>query len=170
MNTKTRVVLKKVEIAQGVYVDGYLLPDGEIRIGKQSASAAAGFNEKYLAKIEQSPKQFEALKAFGFSNYTKLLEVSSARVTRAETISLDDFHKLIIYGTTKNRKESIAIMVATSLIGLTNYFRSHFDQKALSKESAKDLMFKEYARVLDWRIEDKLDWALIKEQEDFLGQ
>ena len=46
MDVKARVVLEKVEIAQGIYVDGYLLPDGEIRIGKQSASVAAGFNEK----------------------------------------------------------------------------------------------------------------------------
>lgn len=161
----------QVQLAEELYVDGYLLPSGEIRIGVQSASLVAGFKDRYLKNIVASPNQYNILKSYGYTGDTLSLSVSygSLGTTRAETISLDDFHKVIVYGALKGRKESIAIMAATSLIGLTNYFRSHFDQKALSKESAKDLMFKEYARVIDWRLEDKLDWALIKEQEDFLG-
>ena len=85
------------------------------------------------------------------------------------TISLDDFVLLIAFAVSKHKKEAFALQLALTKMAINDYFRDAFGLRALSIEEKRALFYKDYAKTVNWYKEDRIDWALIEEQEWFLN-
>lgn len=117
-----------VKLGSQIEVDGYLMPDGEIRVGVSSASLSVGFGKSYLSEIEgKSPNQFKALQSNGFTGSRIPAEVDNARgSSRVETISLDDYMELIVFASEKGKKPAQALSRAMLRVSLSDFFRTAF--------------------------------------------
>lgn len=148
-----------VKFCEGVEVDGYLLPDGEFRVGKGSTSTALGFAKNYLSKLPSSaPKQLEALQATGFTGYCQSVEIDNERgATRSDTLSLQDFRKLIIFAASKGKAPAIALLNAIVDVGLEDWFRLSFGIEQLTLEEKRDRFYKSYAKTINWLEQDKAE-------------
>lgn len=59
------------QVAPGVFLEFYRLPNGEKRIGLTSAAVVCGHKNNYFSRLHSStPKQLEALRQKGFDGYT----------------------------------------------------------------------------------------------------
>ena len=160
-----------VKFAEGIEVDGYMLPDGEFRVGKSSASLACGFNKDYLSRLTvKAPNQLKALRDEGYTDRPMTVEINNERgATRSETLSLDDFESVIFFAASKGKKEAIALQRALVKVGITDWFRLSFGIKELTLEEKRALFYKDYAKTIDWLSEDRKDFEVIKNQELFLA-
>ena len=172
MNNVTRAERSTVKFCEGVEVDGYMLPDGEFRVGKVGAAIAIGYAKNYLTEVEKkSPKQLKALQDAGFTGLEKSIERDSVKGggTSASTVSLSDFRKLIIFAASKGKPEAIALLNAIVDVGLEDWFRISFGKEELTLEEKRDRACKTIAATMNWLAEDRREWALIEEQEMFLS-
>ena len=171
MNNNTiKAVRNTVKFAEGLEVDGYMLPDGEFRVSKTGASLACGFNKDYLSRLPlKAPNQLKALQSEGYTDSPITVEIDNERgATRAETLSLDDFESIIFFAASKGKKEAIALQRALVKVGITDWFRLSFGVKELTLEEKRALFYKDYAKTINWLSEDRKDVEIIKEQELFL--
>ena len=164
-----KAIAKTVKFAESIEVDGFLLPDGEFRVGKKSASKTLGFQEDYLSRLpKKSVKQFKALLDEGYTDSPKTIEYDFGRgATRSETISLDDFTSFIFFAAMRGKKEAIAIQKAITRVGIEDWFRLTFNIERQSLEEKRALFYQDYAKTINWLNEDQIDWKLIEEQELF---
>lgn len=165
---------KTVVFCDMVSVDGYMLPNEEFRVGVASASKALGFAESWLYKSLSNTdgKTLKSLQAMGFTASLKYGEVSrekQAGTSRVSTISLDDFVLLVAYATAKNKKPAFALQLALTKMAINDFFREAFGLSPLTIEQKRQLFYKDYAKTIDWAMEDLLDWELIEKQEWFLN-
>lgn len=165
---------KTVVFCDMVSVDGYMLPNEEFRVGVASASKALGFAENWLSRelTKIDGKALKSLQAMGFTAYQKTGFVSRDNVSGASkvtTISLDDFVLLVAYATAKNKKPAFALQLALTKMAINDFFREAFGLSPLTIEQKRQLFYKDYAKTIDWAMEDLLDWELIEEQEWFLN-
>ena len=171
MNNNTiKAVRSAVKFAEGLEVDGYMLPDGEFRVGKAGASLVLGYKENFLSRIQSAtPKKAKALQAEGFTGYSLPVQIGNQRgATHSDTLSLDDFESFIFFAASECKKEAIALQRALVKVGITDWFRLSFGIKELTLEEKRALFYKDYAKTINWLSEDKEDFELIKEQELFL--
>jgi len=161
---------KTIKFCPSVDVEGFLLPDGEFRVGKSSASLALGYQKDYLSRLpKKSEKQFKALLGEGYADSPVSVEVDIERGSvRSETISLNDFEAFIFFSAYRGKKEAIAIQRAITRTGLEDWFRLSFGQQQLTLEEKRDRFYKSYAATINWLEEDRKDWRVIEEQEMFL--
>lgn len=159
-----------VRFCSSVEVDGFLLPDGEFRVGKSSASLALGHHQDYLSRLpKKSEKQFKALLGEGYTNSPIPVEFNIERGSvRSETISLDDFEAFMFFSALRGKKEAIAIQRAISRTGLEDWFRLSFGQEQLTLEEKRERFYKSYAATINWLEEDRQEWRVIEEQEAFI--
>jgi hypothetical protein len=85
------------------------------------------------------------------------------------TLSLDDFVLLVAYATSKQKKEAFALQLALTKMAVNDFFRDAFGLSPLTIDEKRSLFYKDYAKNIDWSLEDLLDWKLIEEQEWFLN-
>lgn len=157
-----------------VSVDGYMLPNEEFRVGVASASKALGFAENWLSRelTRIDSKSLKTLQDMGFTAYTKTGMVDRDTVrgsSKVSTISLDDFVLLVAYATSKKKKPAFALQLALTKMAINDFFRDAFGLAPLSIDEKRRLFYKDYAKTIDWSLEDLLDWELIEEQEWFLN-
>jgi hypothetical protein len=165
---------KTVVFCDMVSVDGYMLPDGEFRVGVTSASKALGFAEAWLYKSLSNTdgKTLKALQGMGFTAFLKHGEVDREKqsgTSKVSTLSLDDFVLLVAYATSKQKKEAFALQLALTKMAVNDFFRDAFGLSPLTIDEKRSLFYKDYAKNIDWSLEDLLDWKLIEEQEWFLN-
>jgi len=55
MNNIIRAERATVKFCEGVEVDGYLLPDGEFRVGKVGAAIAVGYGKDWVGQLKGKP-------------------------------------------------------------------------------------------------------------------
>ncbi|HEY9824854.1 MAG TPA: hypothetical protein V6D19_05360 [Stenomitos sp.] len=160
-NTHTTIKAQRatVKFCEGVEVEGYLLPDGEFRVGKVSASTALGFAKNYLSRLQSAtPKQLEALQSAGFTGYSQSVEIDNGRgSTRSETLSLQDFRKLAIFAASKDKPLALALLNAIVDVGLEDWFRLSFGIEQLTLEEKRDRFYKSYAESINWLEQDKAE-------------
>jgi hypothetical protein len=171
MNNNTiKAVRSTIKFAEGLEVDGYMLPDGEFRVGKTGASLVLGYKENFLSRIQSAtPKKAKALQSEGFTGYSLAVQIENQRgATRSDTLSLDDFESFIFFAASEGKKEAIALQRAFVKVGITDWFRLSFGIKELTLEEKRALFYKDYAKTINWLSEDKKDLEIIKEQELFL--
>ena len=151
-NNITKAVRQTVKFAEGLEIDGYMLPSGEFRVGKTGAAIAVGFRKEYLSRLEKtSPSQFKALRDKGFTGCIQPIEVNNERgSSRSETLSLADFRVLIRYADKKGKPQAQALVDALLDVGLEDWFRLSFglNQQTLEEKQAK--FDKSYIDSIKW--------------------
>lgn len=102
-----------VRFFDGLSIDGYRMPDGEFRVSMSGASVLIGFAPNWLIRtISRGATKAKALQGLGFSGQVKEVsfDTGTGGISRASTISLDDFKILFEYALKtkikKNRKAS----------------------------------------------------------------
>ena len=107
-----------IPLGIGVSIDGYLLPNGEARYGTGYLSILLGYNETYFLRLTKTEsKKLGDLIYLGYTGDiipVKAPRVGTRGITRAKTISFDDFCILVEYEAieVKNTK-AIALLTAS---------------------------------------------------------
>lgn len=157
-----------IRFCKGIEIDGYRLPSGEFRVGKTGAALALGYAKDWVGQIKG--KVLKALKDKGYTESDTLVAMDSIQGggTRAKTISLLDFKRLIIYAAKKGKPHAEALLDAIIDVSLEDWFRLSFGQEQLTLEEKRERFYINYCHALDWHAEDQSDWELIEQQEMFL--
>ena len=161
---------------QKLWVDGYLLPDKTFRVGKTSIAAFLGFENNWTGRLltkvtKNEGKDSKHLLSRGFSGVTKPVKIKTKNnigEVIADTLSLEDFRKLIRLADKKGMPRAEAVVDALLDIPIEDYFRMSFGIERMTFEEVKAKFYTSYAGSLNWLEEDKADWKLIEEQERFL--
>ncbi len=154
---------KVVTLFDGLEVEGYRMPDGEFRIGLNSASRVIGYTDVWLSRaLRRGGLTVKELRGLGFSeNIQKVAAQSSqGNILDDSTISLRDFNRLIAYATYKGKRAALALQLSLTELSLTDFFREAFGEPPLSVEEKRRLFYEAYAATIspdDWRTMDKQD-------------
>jgi hypothetical protein len=173
MNDITRIDRATVKFFDGLEVDGYRMPNGDFRVGITGASQAIGFSKGWLSQVHS--REGEALKALQGLGFTGSQQIGTVEregksgSSQINTISLDDFALLILYGAMKGKKQAIALQLSLTKMSINDFFREAFGERQLSVEEKRAEVYKKYASTINWLAEDRREWALIEEQELFLA-
>jgi hypothetical protein len=158
-----RAERQTVKFFDGLEVDGYRMPDGEFRVGLTGASLVLGYSENWLSRLldRKTGTSIKALQGLGFSEQTqKVVSESSKGLRKAETVSLRDFNRLIVYTVSRRKKAALALQLSLTEVSLVDFFRDAFGEPPLSIEQKRQLFYETYAATIspeDWRRMDKQD-------------
>lgn len=108
----------KVCIGKENYIDGILLPDGDIRISKSVASMTLGHSKCYLGRIlaDEAERTLRLLKSHEFSGKIEKIAIrpnTTAKIYFCETISLSDFRILINIEASLGNTRAISLLTKT---------------------------------------------------------
>ncbi|WP_313657923.1 hypothetical protein [Planktothrix agardhii] len=102
-----------IEYVEGITVDGYMMPDGEFRIGMVGASLALGYAENWLYRLTtREGKALEALQGMGFSNEFVSIECDAINGGGhyAQTISTIDFDILTAFAASEGKRDAMRLL------------------------------------------------------------
>lgn len=162
-NEPIRAERATVRFFDGLEVDGYRMPNGEFRVGLTGASLVLGYGENWLSRLldRKSGTSIKALQGLGFSEKTqKVVSESSKGFRKAETVSLRDFNRLIVYTVSRHKKAALALQLSLTEVSLVDFFRDAFGEPPLSIDQKRQLFYETYAATIspdDWRRMDKQD-------------
>lgn len=153
---------RMVPFFEGLEVDGYYMPDGEYRIGLESASKVLGYERGWLSRVlRTSGSTVKALQSMGFSSEVQEVAAQSKQGNwvSSNTISLTDFNRTIVYAVSKGKKAALALQLSLTRVALTDFFISAFDHELLTIEEKRRIFYEEYAKAISphWRTMDKID-------------
>jgi hypothetical protein len=164
------------QIAPGVFLEFYRLPNGEKRIGLTSAAVVCGFKRNYFSRLQSStPKQLEALRGKGFTGYTRPVTVGDRKhgvrgASKAETLSLDDFRAFVRFSAFDlGKKPAMAIADAFMGVAVETIAKQAFGEEALTLAEIRAIICKEYAKTVNWLVEDRDDAREIDQHLLFLN-
>ncbi|MDJ0579038.1 hypothetical protein [Crocosphaera sp.] len=162
-----------VEFCPGVTVDGYMLPNGEFRVGVTGASRAVGYSKQWLSQVHtRNGKTLKDLHLKGFTGSRSEVSVDRDGVSgssKTSTISLSDFRELIKYAAIVGQKsQALGILDALLDIGIEDYFRLSFGVNQMTLEEKRAKFYQTYAATINWLEEDREDFNLIEAQQRFL--
>lgn len=155
---------RTVPFFEGLEVDGYYMPDGEYRIGLESASRVIGYGRDWLSSILRgtSPGTAKALRSLGFSQ--EIVKVQAYTLGGNSfldrTISLDDFNRAIVHAVSKGKKAALALQLSLTRVALTDFFIFAFGHTPLTIDEKRRIFYEEYAKTIspdDWRNMDRID-------------
>ena len=176
MNNSTRKADRAtVTFFDGLSIDGYMMPDGEFRVSMTGASILLGFSKEWLGRsLSRGGNTVKALQGLGFSGKTEKLVTRSIKGGggTAETISLNDLQRILIYGVQQNKPQAIALQMALTNMALTDFFRDAFGLRALSIDEKRNQFYAAYADTLtpqDWQEWDRMEAQEIDDHLRFLG-
>ena len=176
MNNSTRKADRAtVTFFDGLSIDGYMMPDGEFRVSMTGASILLGFSKEWLGRsLSRGGNTVKALQGLGFSGKTEKLVTRSIKGGggTAETISLNDLQRILIYGVQQNKPQAIALQMALTNMALTDFFRDAFGLRALSIDEKRNQFYAAYAATLthqDWQEWDRMEAQEIDDHLRFLG-
>ncbi|NES69321.1 MAG: hypothetical protein F6K24_30880 [Okeania sp. SIO2D1] len=179
MNEAIKAKRAVVRFCDGIEVEGYLLPNGEYRVGKASIASALGYSKDWVRRVISGvasgrSKETKTLKGWGFSGVASTVKVPSptnAKFVPTDTLSLKDFRILIRLADKRGKKEASALIDALLDVGLEDWFRLAFGQEQLTLEEKREKFYKTYSATIsfeDWLSMDREDKKLIQEQLKFL--
>lgn len=152
-----------VTFIDGLSVDGYRMPDGEFRVGIAGASEVLGYARNWLGRtLSRGGNTVKTLRGFGFTEKTEKVVTQSIRGGggEVETISLDDFNLLILYGASKGKKAALALQLSLTKLALNDFFRDAFGDRPLSIDEKRQLFYETYAVTIspeNWREMDRAE-------------
>jgi hypothetical protein len=158
-----RAERQTVRFFDGLQVDGYRMPNGEFRVGLASASVVLGYSENWLPRLldRVNGTSIKSLRGLGFTEQTQKVVSESVKGDReAETISLRDFNRVIIYAVSKGRRAALALQLSLTEVALNDFFVDAFGESPLSIEEKRRLFYEAYAATIspeDWRQMDRED-------------
>lgn len=170
-----KAIRATVVFFDGLEVDGYRMPDGEFRVGLTGASQVLGYSREWLGRVlSRGGNTVKALQGIGFTE--KVEEVATQSIqgggTKARTISIDDFNRLIVYAVSDGKKAALALQLSLSKLSLNDFFRDAFGEVPLTIDEKRTLFYKTYAASIspaDWRKMDRqdiLNLALAGDEEE----
>jgi hypothetical protein len=152
-----------VRFFEGLEVEGYRMPDGEFRVGMTEASRVLGYSKEWLGRVlSRGGNAAKALRGIGFTEKIEKVATQSIRGggAEADTISLEDFNRLIVYAVSQGKKPALALQLSLTKIALNDFFRDAFGESPLSIEEKRKLFYETYAATIspeDWREMDRED-------------
>ncbi|MFB2834108.1 hypothetical protein [Floridanema evergladense] len=158
-----RAERQTVKFFDGLEVDGYRMPNGDFRVGLTSASLVLGYSENWLSRLldRETGTSIKALRGLGFTEKTEKVVSESIKGDReADTVSLRDFNRLIVFAVSRRRKAALALQLSLTEVSLNDFFRDAFGEPPLSIEEKRRVFYETYASTIspeDWRRMDKQD-------------
>lgn len=159
-----RAERQTVVFFEGLDVDGYRMPNGEFRVGVTGASQVLGYSKQWLSQVLSSrPRTLKALQGLGFTGSQISVKVGreeKSGASDAETLSLQDFNRLIVYAVLQGKRAALALQLSLTQVALNDFFRDAFGEPPLSIEQKRRLFYEAYARTIspeDWRQMDRAD-------------
>lgn len=151
-------------------VDGYLMPNGEFRVGITGASEVLGFAKNWLGRVTRTEaKTLKALQGLGFKGLQEVGKVMGETGSQSvTTISLNDFSLLILYAAMQGKKQAIALQLSLTQMSLKDFFYFSFGKEPLSFEEKRKAFYQDFAKTIDWFKEDQQDVLVIEEHQLFL--
>lgn len=160
-----------VRFFDGLSIDGYMMPNGSFRVSISGASILMGFAPNWLGRLmSRGGTNLKALKGLGFSGQTE--ETGTFAGKPAQTISLKDFQRLLLFGVQAGKPQAIALQMALSDMALGDFFRDAFGLRALSIEEKRAKFYQAFAATLtrqDWLDWDRGDVEDLEDHARFLG-
>lgn len=159
-----------VQFFDGLSIDGYMMPDGSFRVSMSGASVLLGFAPNWLGRLMgRGGTNLKALQGLGFSGQTE--DVGTFAGKPAQTISLKDFQRILLYGVQSGKPQAIALQMALSDMALGDFFRDAFGLRPLSIEEKRAKFYAAFAATLtrqDWLDWDRGDVEVIESHARFL--
>ena len=152
-----------VTFFDGLTVDGYRMPNGEFRVGVGGASEVLGYARNWLGRVlKRGGNTVKTLQGFGFTEKTEKVVTRSIRGggTESETISLEDFNRLILYAASNKRKAALALQLSLTKVALNDFFRDAFGEPPLSIAEKRRIFYETYAASIspeNWREMDRAE-------------
>ena len=102
-----------IEYVEGISVDGYMLPNGEFRVGMVGASLALGYGRQWLTQVlTREGKALKALQGMGFSN--EFIPVECDAINGGgqcvQTISTIDFDILTAFAASEGKRDAMRLL------------------------------------------------------------
>ena len=147
-----------IPLGIGVSIDGYLLPNGEARYGTGYLSILLGYNETYFLRLTKTEsKKLGDLIYLGYTGDiipVKAPRVGTRGITRAKTISFDDFCILVEYEAIEERNpKAIALLTASFRELLRSRTQVAFDlSEDTLEQKQSDFTEAAYEREAAWII------------------
>ncbi|MGD2184417.1 hypothetical protein [Lusitaniella coriacea] len=163
MSEPIRAERATVRFFDGLEVDGYRLPSGEFRVGITGASRVLGYANNWLGRaMKRGGNTVKTLRGYGFTEKNQKVVTQPIRGggSEAETISLEDFNRLILYAASNKKQAAIALQLSLTQVALNDFFRDAFDEPPLSITEKRRLFYETYAAAIspeDWRKMDRED-------------
>ena len=161
-----------IKYMEGISVDGYMMPNGEFRVGLVGASLALGYAKQWLTQVltRVGGDTFKSLQGIGFTGFSEEIDIDAIKGggVRAKTISLADWQRLKIYAAQQGKQKAIALLTFQGFTSDADLFADSFNVTRHTVSEKWELYYKEFAASLDWQEEDREDVRLIEEQELFL--
>jgi hypothetical protein len=163
-----------VRFFDGLSIDGYMMPDGSFRVSMSGASVLLGFSKEWLGRaISRGGNSVKALQGLGFSGQIEKVATQSIRGggSEAQTISLKDFQRILLYGVQSGKPQAIALQMALSDMALGDFFRDAFGLRPLSIDEKRVKFYQSFAATLtrqDWLDWDRGDVQVIEDHARFL--
>lgn len=127
-----------VTFSNGYTVDGYKMPDGELRAGLEGSSLLVGYAETWLSLVfRRDGKTLKGLRELGYTGVHLEARVASNNLrgsSLVKTISLDDLNAVIDYAAFEGKKKARALSKALRKHTLTDFFRKYLGLPDLSWE------------------------------------
>lgn len=120
-----RAEAQTVKFFDGLEVDGYRMPNGEFRVGLTGASLVLGYAENWLFRLldRETGTSIKALRGLGFTEKTQKVVSESIKGDRkADTVSLRDFNRLIVFAVSRRRKAALALQLSLTEVSLNDFF------------------------------------------------
>lgn len=162
-NEPITVEVATVRFFDGLELDGYKMPDGEFRIGLTGASLVLGYGDNWLPRLlrKKDGISLKALLALGFSKKTqKVVSEPTKGSKKVETISLEDFNRLIVYTVSRHKKAALALQQSLTVVSLLDFFLAAFGRAPLNMEQKRHLFYEKYAVTISpdgWQQMSKRD-------------
>lgn len=166
-NTHTTIKAQRatVKFCEDIEIDGYLLPDGEFRVGKASIAKALGYSKDWVRRVISGValdenKKAETITQSAFSGVALTVEVPSPTNVgwvKADTLCLKDFRQLVKLAAKRGKPKAEAILDAIIDTGLEDWFRLSFGIEQLTLEEKRDRFYKSYAETINWLEQDKAE-------------
>ena len=120
------------------FLDAYMLPDGEKRLGVENVGLALGYSERFFyQRIKRQSKSLEALRSMGFSGEQRWVEIVRLDGDKREsfysrTTSLRDFVKLVTYEAIyKRNKKAVILLAAFAETGIERVLEDAFQGRSV---------------------------------------
>lgn len=140
-----------VTFFDGLTVDGYRMPNGEFRVGITGASQVLGYGREWLGRvISRGGNTVRTLQSIGFTEEIQKVATQPIRGggSEAQTISLEDFNRLIVYAVMDRRPAALALQLSLTRLSLNDFFLDAFGEPPLTIEQKRRLFYETYASTI----------------------
>lgn len=151
MNDAYKAERATVKFFDGLLVDGYRMPDGEFRVGVTGASQVLGYGREWLGRVlRRGGNTVKTLQGIGFTQEIQKVATQSIRGggSEAQTISLDDFNRLIVYAVMDKRPAALALQLSLTRLSLNDFFLDAFGEPPLTIDEKRQLFYETYASTI----------------------